>query len=554
MKAENISIKIQNNSASYDASSKLNIFSKIFGAIGKVYNYLSNRGIQNGQKISEVKRIKLNNRFAIFGLVACLSQLPIYIYLGLASSIVTIVIYNIVLSIVLILAYYSFHRYAKTIQIVNANLILFASSIYVGKESGVYLYFFAIIILPFILFDMREKLSIAGCMLFSFVLVFLLEYIDWTVIIDKTITPDVKGFIFASSLVGSFSTIIFCVYSLVKENSISEKLLEESETLFKGLLDATPDSTIITDTNGIITLYNKQVEATFGYTTNELLGKNINTLFPERFQNKTNGKEISPDLFLTKKDATEVAVDISQNSYVAKSGTMLILVIRDITERKKHEQELLQFSYIVSHDLKAPLRAIFKLSEWIEEDFGANTSASLKKNLQLLKGRAFRLEALINGLLEYSKIGRTNTKKETVNTHDMLKGVIEMLAPPSNFIIDIKPGMPVFETKKIPLEQIFFNLLSNAIKYNDKETATITIMAESDNKFYKFSVEDNGMGIDPIYHEKVFVIFQTLEGRDKIEGTGIGLAIIKKSVEDMGGTITLRSEHKGSKFTFTWPK
>ncbi|MEO6302570.1 MAG: hypothetical protein ABIP51_05320, partial [Bacteroidia bacterium] len=118
----------------YNKSSKLNLFSKVIKPLGKIFNYLSSLGIKEGQKISEVKKIKLNNRFAIFGLVSCLSQLPIYIYLGLASSIVTIVIYNIILSTVLILSSYSLHRYAKTIQIVNANLILFASSIYVGKE------------------------------------------------------------------------------------------------------------------------------------------------------------------------------------------------------------------------------------------------------------------------------------------------------------------------------------------------------------------------------------------------------------------------------------
>ncbi|MEO6302127.1 MAG: ATP-binding protein, partial [Bacteroidia bacterium] len=424
---------------------------------------------------------------------------------------------------------------------------------YVGKESGVYLYFFPIMILPFILFDMREKLIIAGCMLFSFVLVFSLEYIDWTAISDKTITPDVKRFIFASSLAGSLITILFCVYSLVKENSISEKLLGESETLFKGLLDATPDATIITDDNGFITLCNKQVAITFGYTADELFGKHISILIPVSTTTETS--ENSNNLFVTKKDGMEVPVDINQNSYFAKSGKMIILVIRDITERKKHEQELLQFSYVVSHDLKAPLRAIFKLSEWIEEDFGANTHPNLKKNLQLLRGRVFRLEALINGLLDYSKIGRTTAKKEIINTKELINETIDILTPPEHMKISIDGEMPVIETQKIPFQQIFFNLISNAIKYNDKENGIITISYKDRTKFHEFSIEDNGIGIDPIYHEKVFIIFQTLEARDKIEGTGIGLAIIKKSVEDMGGKVSLKSAlGKGSTFTFTWPK
>jgi len=142
-----------------------------------------------------------------------------------------------------------------------------------------------------------------------------------------------------------------------------------------------------------------------------------------------------------------------------------------------------------------------------------------------------------------------------VNSRELVKEVIEMLSPPSTINITIQENMPVFETPKISLQQVFFNLLSNAIKYNDKEHGLISVTFNTRGKFYEFSVEDNGLGIDPIYHEKVFVIFQTLEARDKVEGTGIGLAILKKSVEDMGGTIKLRSElGKGAIFTFTWPQ
>lgn len=534
--------------------------SQYYQYISRVLSYLSNRGIKEGQKVTEIKKIRLTNLFAIFGLVICLLELPIYIYMGLTTSIIILVITCLCLAGVLILSNYSLYRHAKILHITTINVVLLYSSIYLGKESGIYFYYFAMIILPFILFDLREKLSIAICIFLTLLSVYFMEFNEWTMFSDKTITPAIRQIIYISSLFGSFVSIIFCVYSLVKENSVSEKRLGESETLFKGLLDATPDSTIITDKNGYITLCNKQVETIFNYSPDSLIGKHISVLMPSQLQKvaSENGlpkKEKSADLFATKKGGTKVAVELSQNTYQAKTGNMMITVIRDITERKKHEQELIQFSYVVSHDLKAPLRAIFKLSEWIEEDFGTTISSNLKKNLQLIRGRVFRLEALINGLLEYSKIGRTNAKKEMVNTFDIVNEAIEILAPPSNFIINIKPGMPVFETTKIPLEQVFFNLLSNAIKYNDKEKGEITISSSSDDKFHKFSVQDNGMGIDPIYHEKVFVIFQTLEARDKVEGTGIGLAIIKKSVEDIGGSITLNSElGKGSTFTFTWPK
>ena len=125
----------------------------------------------------------------------------------------------------------------------------------------------------------------------------------------------------------------------------------------------------------------------------------------------------------------------------------------------------------------------------------------------------------------------------------------------SSFKINIRTGKLVFQTKLILLQQVFFNLISNAIKYNDKEAGEINITMNTLDHFYEFTVEDNGIGIDPTYHKKIFVIFQMLEARDKVEGTGVGLAIIKKSVEDMGGTIKLTSEvGKGSRFSFTWPR
>jgi signal transduction histidine kinase len=264
--------------------------------------------------------------------------------------------------------------------------------------------------------------------------------------------------------------------------------------------------------------------------------------------------------------AEQVYVTVTSNDEIGKLGRAFnhmlhrleksrLEMIRYSEQLKKQNEELNQFSYVVSHDLKAPLRAIFKLSEWIEEDLGSAIPAESKKNMQILRGRVFRLESLINGLLEYSKVGRLEVPVERVDVYSMLKETTDLLNPPAHIKIEIKNDMPVLNTKKYLLQQVFINLIGNAIKYNDKEDGKVIISSQEAGDFHQFTVEDNGMGIAPAYHKKVFEMFQTLESRDKVEGTGIGLAIIKKSVEDIGGTIQLESEeNQGARFIFTWPK
>lgn len=218
-------------------------------------------------------------------------------------------------------------------------------------------------------------------------------------------------------------------------------------------------------------------------------------------------------------------------------------------------KELDQFAYIVSHDLKAPLRAINNLSMWIEEDLEGKLEGDTKHQFNLLRGRVGRLEDLINGILSYSRAGRINVSPISVDVGNLINGTLDMLSPPPQFTITVGKNMPVLEAEKIALEQIFSNLISNAIKYDKNPAPTIDISCEDIGQFYKFCVADNGDGIEPEYHEKVFVIFQTLEARDKVESTGVGLAIVKKIIEEKGGEAWVESEKgKGARFYFTWPK
>jgi signal transduction histidine kinase len=217
-------------------------------------------------------------------------------------------------------------------------------------------------------------------------------------------------------------------------------------------------------------------------------------------------------------------------------------------------QELDQFAYVASHDLKAPLRAIANLSEWIEEDLGGQVSPEVQHHMHLMRKRVERMDALINGLLDYSRVGRVQVPIETVKVADILAEVIDLLAPPATFLIEVAP-MPIIETRRLSLSQVFANLISNAIKHCNRADGHIQISFTEQGNFYRFSVSDNGPGIAPEYQSRIFTIFQTLEARDKTENTGIGLSIVKKIVESEGGSVWVESQlGLGSTFLFTWCK
>jgi PAS domain S-box-containing protein len=241
----------------------------------------------------------------------------------------------------------------------------------------------------------------------------------------------------------------------------------------------------------------------------------------------------------------------------------------DVTERKIHEynikkytkslekinKELNQFAYIISHDLKAPLRGIINLSEWIEEDLGGSENEEVKENLRLLRTRVGRMENLLKGILNYSRANRETTIDYNINVESVIKETVDSLAVPDNFEMKIASGLPAINYNKNNLERIFANLVSNAVKYHDKPKGIITIDYRETVNFHEISVADNGPGIAPEFHDKIFMLFQTLQSRDSFESTGIGLTIVKKIVENWGGSITLKSEiSKGTKFIFTIPK
>jgi light-regulated signal transduction histidine kinase (bacteriophytochrome) len=226
---------------------------------------------------------------------------------------------------------------------------------------------------------------------------------------------------------------------------------------------------------------------------------------------------------------------------------------KNISELEKRNKELNQFAYVVSHDLKAPIRGIYNVVHWIEEDLGEEISSEMRKYLNIIPQRINRMEDLIHGLLDYARISRDKPVKEVVDVNLMLGEIAEMLVPES-FRIKIDK-MPVLFAEKIRLEQVFSNLISNAVKYTTGQNPLIEIQAQEKPNVYEFRVIDNGIGIDPQYHSKIFEIFQTLREKHDKESTGIGLAIVKRIIEEKHCTIKVESESgRGAAFIFTWPK
>jgi PAS domain S-box-containing protein len=378
---------------------------------------------------------------------------------------------------------------------------------------------------------------------------------------------------------GSFSGTVAVFTDITELKQVKEEIEKRQQYLESVLHDA-PDAIATVDASHRITEWNPGAERVFGYKRSEVIGRNIDDIVTRSdvlegakvlTQKTLSGEKVLPhEVVRYRKDKTPVNVIVAGSPI--KIGNDLhgvVAVYTDITERKKAEKkieeflkelersntELEEFAYIVSHDLKAPLRAINQLAGWISEDYGHALDDEGREHIRLLITRVKRMDNLIDGILQYSRVGRIREKKEKIDLNKAVEEIIENIAPPENIRVSVGKKLPVILAERVRIQQVFQNLIGNAVKYMDKPKGEIEVSCVDDGDFWRFSVSDNGPGIEEKYYEKIFQIFQTLESRDKRESTGVGLSVVKKIVELYGGRVWVESDvGKGSIFFFTLPK
>ena len=376
-------------------------------------------------------------------------------------------------------------------------------------------------------------------------------------------------------LMASTFVLLVVVFFTIRHN-LQVRL--KAEEKLKALIESTPDALVIVDSVGSIVIVNKQAEKIFGYHRSEIIGKKVEVLIPDRFKTKhphyREGYSYNPqaramgtgiELFARKKDGTEFPVEISLSPL--KSEALVLSTVRDISKNKEQEEalrkysileakskEMEQFTYIASHDLRQPLLTILNYIKIFDEDYADKLDEEGKFFLQSISSAATRMDNLIRGMLDYSRLSKMK-QLELVNCNETLQAVLADLGSmihSANAKVT-SHELPVINAYPLELSQLFQNLLANALKFKKKDApAKVNISATKVEGGYCFEFRDNGIGIEAKDLEKIFIIFQRLHTIEEYEGTGLGLAYCKKIVELHHGQIWVESKpNQGSSFYFT---
>lgn len=368
--------------------------------------------------------------------------------------------------------------------------------------------------------------------------------------------------------------------SFLLSDSVSEANPEEV-AVCRAAIESSPTATVMIDAAGRIVMVNRETESLFGYSRQELLRQQVESLVPERFRGdhpRHREKFLeSPserrmgagrDLFGRRKDGSEFPIELGLKPVHVNGRTYVLSAIVDISERKRLEQgikeshealeqsnlELKQFAYIASHDLQTPLRTIAGFAQLLNEDCADKLGEDAAGYIERIVNGCNRMQTLIDDLLAYSRVESRTRPFEVVDMNAVLQDVAVMVEAE---LVEAagqlnRETLPVVQGDRSQLTQLMMNLVGNGLKYHGDAPPVITVSAEQEDGLWVFAVQDNGIGIEEKHHDKIFEIFRRLHTQQKYPGTGIGLALCRRIVERHGGTIwTEASPGEGSTFFFT---